>query len=150
MIWVLKKFTELSTSELYTILKLRAKVFVVEQNCAYQDIDGKDQDAYHLFAFKKEYPDQILAYTRLFAPGSYYKQAAIGRVIVDPISRGTGLGHQLINNSIQHINNLFHTKQIKIGAQLYLKKFYEEHGFKQIGEGYLEDGIPHIHMLATS
>ena len=144
MHWHLKTFKELSTTELYNILKLRSEIFVVEQNCVYQDIDDKDQKAFHFFCKEN---NQITAYTRIFKPGDYYKEAAIGRVVVKNLKRGTGLGHVLITKSINEIEKAIGKIPIKIGAQLYLKAFYESHGFKKISEEYLEDGIPHIHML---
>ncbi|MFD1315008.1 GNAT family N-acetyltransferase [Namhaeicola litoreus] len=147
MKWVLKKFEELSVDEFHEILKLRINIFVVEQNCPYPELDNKDKDALHFFAVFEENPLKVVAYTRLFAPGDYYNFAAIGRVVVDKNFRGKMLGHELIKRSISEIETLFKTKIIKIGAQTYLKKFYESHGFNQIGEGYLEDGIPHIHMI---
>jgi len=145
MSWKIKTFDALTNRQLYQILKLRSEIFVVEQNCVYQDLDDKDQKAIHFFREKK---GKILAYTRLFKPGDYYKEAAIGRVIVNNENRGTGLGHELIKQSIIKTRELFGENiPIKIGAQTYLKSFYEKHGFKKISEEYLEDGIPHIHML---
>jgi len=144
MAWHLKTFNELSTSQLYQILRLRSKIFVVEQNCAYQDIDNKDQKAFHFFYIEDE---QITAYTRLFKPGDYYVEATIGRVVVKKEKRGTGLGHTLITKSIEALENISGKVSIKMGAQTYLKNFYESHGFKKVSEEYLEDGIPHIHML---
>ncbi len=145
MNWITKSFDALSANELYNILRLRSEIFVVEQNCIYQDIDNKDQKAFHFFTEKK---GKIIAYTRLFKPGDYYKEAAIGRVIVCNTCRGTGLGHKLIEQSIIKTRELFgENRSIKIGAQTYLKSFYEKHGFKKISKKYLEDGIPHIHML---
>lgn len=147
MKWILKKYDELTTEEFHNILQLRINVFVVEQNCPYPELDGKDKMAYHFFAFTEEKPKQILAYTRIFKPGDYYKKAAIGRVVVHPDFRNKKLGYQLIIKSIQQVKKLFNTSAIKIGAQTYLKKFYESHGFIKIGEEYLEDGIPHIYMV---
>ena len=133
---------------------MRINVFVVEQDCPYQELDGKDKIAYHLFAFlpdgkagAEENPSQTIAYTRIFKPGDYYKKAAIGRVVVHPDFRKDGLGYELIVNSISHIKKLFKTTQIKIGAQTYLKKFYNSLGFEKEGEDYIEDGIPHIYMV---
>jgi len=144
MNWITKSFYTLTTDELYQILRLRSEIFVVEQNCVYQDMDDKDQLAFHFFCIKNS---KIIAYTRLFKPGDYYTEAAIGRVVVSNFERGYGLGHELIKNSILKTNELFGKKSIKIGAQTYLKSFYESHGFKKISKEYLEDGIPHIHML---
>jgi len=146
MKWQLKKYKELTLDEFYNILQLRINVFVVEQNCPYPELDGKDKIAYHLFAIAEENSNEVVAYTRIFKPGDYYQKAAIGRVAVHPNFRKENIGHELIKRSIQHIENLFDSNHIKIGAQTYLKKFYESHGFINIGEEYLEDGIPHIHM----
>jgi ElaA protein len=142
--WHLKKFEELSIGELYPILRLRSQVFVVEQDCVYQDLDDKDYKALHLFA-KEE--GKVVAYTRLFKAGDYFDQASIGRVVVDADFRKQKLGHELMRKSIDAIQTQFNTHKIKISAQRYLKNFYEAHGFVQIGESYLEDGIPHIAML---
>ncbi|MDR6299779.1 GNAT family N-acetyltransferase [Mesonia maritima] len=140
----IKKFEELTLTELYQILQLRSEVFVVEQDCVYQDIDGKDQEALHIIGKKS---DKIVAYTRCFAPGIYFEEAAIGRVVVQENERKNKLGHQILEASIQAIHKKFTTSHIKLSAQQYLTKFYETHNFKQIGEGYLEDGIPHIAMI---
>ncbi|KZS40041.1 GNAT family acetyltransferase [Aquimarina aggregata] len=139
-----KRFEEIEALELYKILRLRAEVFVVEQDCVYQDIDNKDQKALHVIGYKN---DQIVAYTRLFKGGDYFENASIGRVIVSQKERQFGYGHDLIKASIEAIEKHFKTTEIKISAQTYLKKFYESHGFSQIGEEYLEDGIPHIAMV---
>jgi len=138
------KFNELTTNELYDCLKLRSDVFVIEQDCVYPDLDNKDKVAIHVLG-KKD--DKIVAYTRLFKPGDCYLESSIGRVVVKKEERKYGFGHQLMDFSIQTINNYFKTSTIKIGAQKYLKKFYESHGFNQVGQEYLEDGIVHIHMI---
>jgi len=147
MKWIIKKFNELTLDEFHNILQLRINVFVVEQNCPYPELDGKDKIAYHFFAFADDNPSQIITYTRIFKPGDYYKNAVIGRVVVHPDYRNEKLGHELIKRSINQIEDLFNTTKIKIGAQTYLKKFYEYHGFKKVGDSYIEDGIPHIYML---
>ena len=139
----IKPFSELSLLELYQILQLRSEVFVVEQNCVYQDIDFKDQKALHVLGFKN---DTIIAYTRIFKKGYYFDNASIGRVVVKESERRFGYGHDLMKVSIKAIETEFQDQKITISAQLYLKKFYESHGFIQIGETYLEDGIPHIRM----
>ncbi|MFA5298947.1 MAG: GNAT family N-acetyltransferase [Lutibacter sp.] len=141
-----KSFEELSTKELYAILQLRAEVFVVEQNCVYQDIDGKDKKALHVIGFKN---DKIIAYTRIFKAGDYFEKASIGRVVVAKNERKYGYGHVIFEYSVEAVKEHFKETSIKISAQLYLKKFYESHGFFQIGEGYLEDDIPHISMINT-
>lgn len=144
MEFIVKSFDQLTTSELYAVLQLRSEVFVVEQDCVYQDIDGKDQKALHVLGFKN---NQLIAYTRLFKPADYYEFASIGRVIVKQDERKYGYGHDLIRFSIATVKEQFSTTTIKIGAQTYLRKFYESHGFKKVGEDYIEDGIPHIHMV---
>jgi ElaA protein len=143
IIWKTKIFNELSTQELYQILRLRSEVFVVEQNCVYQDIDNKDQKALHLFGILE---GEIIAYSRLFKPGDYFEFSSIGRVVVAEKHRDKNFGHELIDHSIFEINNLFKAQNITISAQLYLKKFYESHGFVATSETYLEDDIPHIEM----
>lgn len=144
MEFIVKSFSELTIDELYAILQLRSEVFVVEQDCVYQDIDFKDQKAMHVIGFKK---DKIIAYTRIFKIGDYFKEAAsIGRVVVDAKERKYGYGHDLIKASITAVNNSFNTNKITISAQVYLKRFYESHGFVKVGKEYLEDGIPHIEM----
>tara|TARA_R100001369_G_scaffold29172_1_gene52471 strand:+ start:163746 stop:164195 length:450 start_codon:yes stop_codon:yes gene_type:complete len=140
----IKTFQEFSLEELYEVLALRSEVFVVEQDCVYQDIDGKDPKAIHVLGYKD---DQLVAYTRCFDKGFYFDQASIGRVIVKQDERKYGYGHVIMDASIKEIEERFHTNSIKISAQQYLTKFYESHQFKQVGEGYLEDGIPHIAML---
>ena len=149
MHWILKEFKDLTLEEFHSILQLRINVFVVEQDCPYPELDGKDKQAYHFFAFAEEDPSQIIAYTRIFKPGDYYKEAAIGRVVVYPDHRKDGLGYTLMKGSITQIEFLFKTKKIKIGAQTYLQKFYESLGFIKVGKDYLEDGIPHIYMIKS-
>jgi ElaA protein len=143
MKWITKTFDELNVHELYGILQLRAKVFVVEQNCAYQDLDNTDKKSWHLFGTDDE---NILAYARLIPQGINYPEASIGRVITDPAVRGKKIGKELMKESIAKCEELFATKEITISAQCYLKKFYNECGFKEVGEEYLEDNIPHIKM----
>ena len=141
---IVKTFNKFSLLELYNVLQLRSEVFVVEQDCVYQDIDGKDMDAIHILGF---HDGKLVAYTRCFEPGKYFEKASIGRVIVKEGYRKYGYGHKILNASIQEIERRFKTNTIKLSAQQYLIKFYETHGFKQKGEGYLEDGIPHIAMI---
>lgn len=144
MNFTVKTFQELTTSELYELLQLRSEVFVVEQDCVYQDIDGKDQKALHVIGVKE---GKIIAYTRLFNSGEYFDTPSIGRVVVKETERKYGYGHDLIKASIKAIVDNYNETTITISAQTYLQKFYESHGFKQVGEGYLEDGIPHIRMV---
>lgn len=141
-----KPFSELTSDELYELLRLRSDVFVVEQNCAFLDLDNKDQLALHVIGKKN---NQIVAYARLFKQGDCYNETSIGRVVVKKEERKFGYGHNLIQFSINIIQKKFNTSIIKIGAQAYLKKFYESHGFKQVSEEYIEDGISHIYMLAN-
>ena len=140
----IKSFYDLTKDELYNILRLRSEVFIVEQNCVYQDIDQKDQSALHVF-FKKN--NQIIAYTRIFKPNDYFKYSSIGRVVVIKNKRGSKIGSQIMNFSINKIEEIFNEKKIKISAQKYLINFYEKLGFSVIGDEYLEDGIPHIAMI---
>ncbi len=139
----IKRFNELSSAELYSLLQLRSEVFVVEQNCVYQDIDGKDEKALHVLGY---YQNELTAYSRLFDAGNYFEEASIGRVIVRQKSRKFNLGHELMRVSIAAIEENFNQTAITISAQEYLKKFYESHGFIQTSESYLEDDIPHIEM----
>ena len=141
-----KSFDELTTYELHDILRLRSEVFVVEQDCVYQDIDGKDIKAIHIIG-KKE--GQIVAYTRCFAPGIYFEEASIGRVIVKEDHRKYGYGHVIMKASKQAIKEKYETNSIKLSAQTYLIRFYKSHGFEITGEEYLEDGIPHIAMITA-
>jgi ElaA protein len=139
----IKRFNELSTTELYSVLQLRSEVFVVEQNCVYQDIDGKDAKAIHLIG---TFEDEIVAYVRIFKPGDYFEQASIGRVVVKQKYRDRKWGYDLMNEAIQATQTVFNETKITISAQLYLKKFYENLGFIQTSEMYLEDDIEHIEM----
>jgi ElaA protein len=142
--WSYKKFDSLDLTELYDVLKLRASVFVVEQDCAYQDLDKKDDQATHVMGyFKKE----LIAYSRVFAPGVIEKtHAQIGRVVTQKESRGKGVGLSLMKRSISFCRNQFICEAIKISAQVYLKNFYNRLGFIEKGKVYLEDGIPHCAM----
>ena len=142
--WIYKPFNELSVSELYNILKLRSEIFVVEQNCVYLDTDDKDQASFHLCGWLN---NNLVAYSRILPPGIAFKEASIGRVSTAPSYRKNGAGRRLMEKAIDITLNQFQGAGIQIGAQLYLNKFYSSLGFYQIGEGYIEDGIPHIHML---
>ena len=108
-------------------------------------MDDKDKIAFHLFGINKE--NKIIAYTRIFKPGDYYKEAAFGRVVVHQDYRNKKIGFQLVEQSIIETHKLFGNTDIKIGAQTYLNNFYQSFGFHQVGDDYIEDGIPHIHML---
>ncbi len=143
MNWMVKKFDALTPRELYAILQLRSEVFVVEQNCVYQDMDNKDQFCFHVMCWQD---NKLVAYTRLVPPGVAYPEPSIGRVITSKEVRRTGLGKTLIEKSIAEILKIYGQTPIKIGAQLYLKKFYESFDFEESGDVYDEDGIPHIPM----
>lgn len=142
--WTCSSFKELSPYQLYDCLRLRSQIFVVEQNCVFLDADNYDQQCYHLMGYDK---DRLAAYTRLVPPSLIYEQASIGRVVTSPAARSLGVGKELMQQSINAVYRLFGKQPIKIGAQLYLKRFYESFEFEQIGAAYLEDGIEHIHML---
>ncbi|MEP6615734.1 MAG: GNAT family N-acetyltransferase [Ginsengibacter sp.] len=129
--------------ELYLVIQLRLSVFVVEQNCPYQDCDNRDQPSWHLMAWEKE---KLVAYSRLIPPGIAYPEASIGRVVTLKTMRGTHTGKELMKQSVDKIYSLFGKVPITIGAQLYLKGFYESGGFTMISDVYLEDGIEHIKM----
>ena len=141
---VVKKFSELSIEELYQILRLRSEVFVVEQDCVYQDLDNKDQISVHIFIKEK---NEIVAYTRIFKSGDYYKNPSIGRVVVSKKKRGKELGKKIMISSIDYIQENLKGDKIELSAQKYLDKFYKDLGFYKIGEDYLEDGIPHQRMI---
>ena len=143
--WKVKSWAELSLEEFYQIAQLRIDVFVIEQDCPYQDLDGKDQESIHLWA--EEEGGEVLAYLRIVAPGVSYPQVAIGRVISSSKMRGAGLGIDLMKRGIEAINQQYGDVAIKLSAQQYLIKFYEKFGFQTVGEGYLEDDIPHIAMI---
>lgn len=141
-----KTYQDLSVDELYAILQLRSEVFVVEQDCVYQDIDGKDQNALHIIGYKN---NTIVAYTRVFRPGFYFEEASIGRVVVKKNQRQHQYGYDIMKASIDAIKMAYNETKIKISAQTYLKRFYNNLEFFEIGEEYLEDGIPHIAMLKS-
>lgn len=140
-----KSYADLSRDDLYRILRLRAEVFVVEQNCPYQDLDDKDQLSHHVWA---EDADLMAAYTRIVPPGvSYDGYSSIGRVVTSPQSRGTGIGKTLMAKSVDVCLELYPDLPIKISAQHYLVRFYNGFGFEAVGEVYLEDDIDHIAMI---
>lgn len=147
VIWHYKTFEQLTPKELYKILQLRLDVFVIEQQCFYQDMDDKDFGSSHLWA---EINGNVVAYARILGPGISYADASIGRVISNPAFRGMSLGKQLMENAIEIIHANFIGAQIRISAQAYLVRFYSNLGFKQVSEEYLEDDIPHIEMLRDS
>ena len=141
---VIKTFYRLEREELYQILRLRSEVFVVEQDCIYQDLDNKDQKAIHIFLKENE---NIIAYTRVFKKGDYYKNPSIGRVVVSKNERGKELGKKIMKSSIDYIKKNQLGEKIELSAQKYLDKFYKDLDFYTIGKEYMEDGIPHQRML---
>jgi ElaA protein len=144
MIWTCKKFDELTPRELYAIMQLRNQVFVVEQNCVFQDADNKDQHCYHMMCMSD---DKLVAYARIVPHGIAYVETSIGRVVTSPSARGTGIGNLLLQKTLDKVYSLYGKVPIKIGAQLYLKKFYESFAFKQTSDIYIEDDIQHIEMM---
>jgi len=140
---IIKRFTDFDIQELYQLLQLRTEVFVVEQDCVYQDMDGKDQKAIHILGYVN---DQLAAYTRIFKPGDYFDQSSIGRVLVSSLCRGKSYGQEIMKASIAFAKAEKYPS-IKISAQCYLDKFYTDLGFISTGEKYLEDGIPHQAMV---
>jgi len=137
-------FNELTPTTLYEILRLRSEVFIVEQTCAYQDVDGKDQQALHVLGWLD---DTLIAYARCFPPGVYFDDAAIGRVVIKEDFRKNKYGHELMQAAIEATTARFQVETIQISAQTYLIDFYQNLGFQVSGESYLEDNIPHIRMI---
>jgi ElaA protein len=142
-------FAALSAPELYRALQLRAEVFVVEQACAFQDLDGMDAQAVHWLgeAADERGAPVLLAYSRLLPAATAFAEASIGRVVTSPVARGTGLGHALMRESIAELHRLWGLQPIRIGAQAHLQTYYRQHGFEPQGDMYLEDGIDHIEMV---
>lgn len=145
MRWHAAPFAELSVDELYELLALRQRVFVVEQSCPYLDCDGKDRSAFHLLGRDAE--GVLVAYARLLPPGASFAEAAIGRVVTAPEVRRSGAGRELMREAIARTRALYGPGPIRIGAQRYLERFYEELGFHIASAPYDEDGIPHVEML---
>jgi ElaA protein len=140
---VVKKFNELTVDELYEILRVRAEIFVVEQNCVYQDLDGVDQDAYHVYMQEE---GKIVAYLRVIDRGKRMDEVSVGRVV--STDRRKGLGSRLMTVGFAVAREKFGAERIKIGAQVQAKPFYESLGFRQVSKEYMEDGIPHVYMMA--
>lgn len=139
-----KPFVSLTPYELYAIIRLRNEVFVVEQACVFQDADNKDQYCHHLLVWNDT---QLVAYARLLPEGLAYEEMSIGRIVNSPLYRGTGAGKLLVSRALEACTELFGGGRIRIGAQLYLTRFYASFGFEESGEVYLEDGIKHIEMV---
>jgi ElaA protein len=142
--WKFAAFDALSLAELYGLLQLRSEVFVVEQACVFQDMDGADAHAMHLLGTSG---GRLVAYARCFAAGVKFKEASIGRIITRGELRGSGAGHRLVRQAIDCITQQWGQQPIRIGAQAQLEHFYRQHGFEKAGEPYIEDAIPHIEML---
>ncbi|WP_293026433.1 GNAT family N-acetyltransferase [Pandoraea sp.] len=149
MQWHCKRFESLQADELYGILAARAAVFVLEQRCLYADIDGKDERALHVFAQAPGESGQVIiaAYARLLRPGVSYPEASLGRVLTAAAYRRTGMGRRLVAYGLDCIQTHWPRSTVRIGAQMYLQRFYESFGFVRVGEPYDEDGIPHLEML---
>ncbi|CAB3828507.1 GNAT family N-acetyltransferase [Achromobacter ruhlandii] len=145
-LWTCKPHAELTLAELYAILRLRSAVFVVEQDCVFLDMDGKDLQGQteHLMAWEN---GALLAYCRLLEPALNDGQAVIGRVITAPAARGTGLGHELMRRAKDEVARLWPGQPVYLGAQARLRAYYAGHGFVPVTEEYIEDGIPHVGML---
>ena len=149
--WKRVAFPDLTPFQLYELLQLRTDVFVMEQECAFQDMDGTDHLAVHLLGTVSMpgHGEQLIAYARLFPAGIKFSEASIGRVATRPSARGSGLGHALFAESMRGLCHHWGTQPIRIWAQAHLKSYYAHHGFADVGKPYLEDGIPHLEMLWT-
>jgi ElaA protein len=145
--WRFVPFSALTAQELYEMLQLRSEVFVVEQACPFQDMDGADQKAMHLLGVKA---GRLVAYARCFSAGEKFAEASIGRVVTHMSARGDGIGHVLMKEAVASLARHWGMQPIRIGAQARLEKFYNQHGFVQNGQPYIEDGIPHIEMLRVA
>jgi ElaA protein len=143
--WQCLFFDQLTTKQLYAILAARSEVFIVEQNCIYQDIDNIDLVCHHVIAWTEQ--GELAAYLRIVPPGQIFTEASIGRVITSKFARGTGIGKQLLVRGIEETQKIYPQDGLKIAAQQYLEKFYEGFGFKTVSDMYLEDGIPHVEMI---
>ncbi|SRR6056297_2920021 len=146
MIIEFKHFNELTNRELYDMLQLRAEIFVVEQTCIYNDLDGLDKEATHIIV-KNDGKNEIIAASRLLKPGTRFPDFSIGRVVVKQNMRGTGLGIRMMDEAKKFMMEQWNAKIIKVSAQKYLQKFYENLGFSVKTEEYIEDGIPHVGMV---
>jgi ElaA protein len=145
--WQIKYYPEINTNEFHDIIALRLKAFVVEQNCCYLDLDGKDKKCYHLIC--RDGYGKVVATARILPKGLAYAEVSIGRVVIDEPIRGRGAGHELMKKSMTFIAEEFGNVPIRISAQKHLENYYNEHGFLSTGKEYLEDNIPHVEMLFT-
>ena len=142
--WTFTPFASLTLVQLYSILAARSAVFVVEQNCPYQDMDGVDEHCMHLVAWQEK---EVAAYLRIVPPGIKFPEPSIGRVITAPMFRGAGLGRELMRRGVEQLDELYRRQPSRIGAQAHLQKFYAEFGYVTSSDIYLEDGIPHVEMM---
>lgn len=142
--WEVKHYNNLSLDEFHDLIQLRIEVFVIEQDCPYQDVDGKDKVSFHLIG---RVNDKIVATSRILPPGISYEEVAIGRVVIGESARGKGYAHDMMQQSKDFIVQEFGNVPIRLSAQKYLESYYGAHGFKSTGKEYLEDGIPHVEML---
>lgn len=145
MNWTTKAFNDLSVNEYWEILHLRTAIFVVEQDCPYQEVDEKDKKSYHLFG--RNEAGEVIATSRIVLPGVSYPEVSIGRVALKKEARGKGIADEMMAATFRFIRETYGDVPVRISAQEYLKNFYSKHGFKQVSESYLEDDIPHIEML---
>lgn len=145
--WEIKAFAELHIDELYDLLKLRVDVFVVEQNCAYPELDEKDRHPDTLHLFGRNGNQELVAYLRILPPGLSFSQPSIGRVVVSKKNRGQGLCHAMIQTAMDQSGRIWPGVGIKISAQVYLETFYKSYGFEKVSEPYFEDGILHLEMV---
>jgi ElaA protein len=145
--WQIKPYSELTLNEFHDLVELRIKIFVVEQNCPYQELDGKDKKAYHVIC--RDGFGKVVATARILHPGVSYPEVAIGRVVCDESIRGSGAGHELMRQCLAYIFEEFGNVAVILSAQKHLEGYYGKHNFKSTGKEYLEDGIPHVEMLYT-
>jgi ElaA protein len=143
--WNFKPYSELSLDEFHDAISLRMKVFIIEQNCTYQDLDGLDKACYHLLTTNEK--NEIVGTARIIPPGLIYPAAGIGRIALDASVRGGHHGHQLMKECMQFIFTTFGKVDMKLSAQKHLEKYYNHHGFRSTGKEYFEDGIPHVEMI---
>ncbi len=148
--WKAKTFQQLSIDQLFEILKLRVDVFVVEQQCAYPELDEHDRHPETRHLSGRNDVGELLAYARLLPPGLRYQEVNLGRIVVRADFRKQGVGHQLLQNALEEISGCWPKTSVKISAQEYLQKLYEQYGFARISDVYLEDGIPHVEMVRES
>ena len=143
---IITHFKDLSVNHFHDIAALRIKIFVIEQNCPYQELDGKDKDAFHLYYVNQK--NEVVAATRILPQGISYDEVSIGRVVVDETFRWTGLGHEIMKQSMIFIKEQYGDVDVRLSAQKHLENYYGRHGFISTGKEYLEDGIPHVEMLS--